>query len=212
MEAERILASHNHTEVQCLDPGNLPRAHKGEHMERADYVTTFPRALLALLVGALVGALAFLLELGVLLALRPSKLSEMTEYVGTTNSDLIMLIALAALVFFAGGLLLIGAPVWWILHRLGHRQWFYAAGLGAVLGSAGFILMSLWNPEWPALSLVSFMTEEFGGLTARNGQLSGEGWSALFRGAIGIAVAGAAAGLGLWKIAYRRRQPRLSSP
>jgi hypothetical protein len=180
-------------------------------MQRPDYVTTFPRALLALLGGAVVGALTFLVELALLLAIRPSKLGEINDYVGTTSSDLIYLLTLAVVIFFTGGLLVAGAPAWWILHRLGQRKWFHAVAVGAVLCAAGFIFMCLWNPEWEALSLVSFMTEEFGGLTARDGQLTGQGWAALVKGAIGLALAGAVAGLALWKIAYRRPQTALAN-
>jgi hypothetical protein len=180
-------------------------------MQRVDYVTTLPRALLALLGGAVLGAITFLLELAVLLALRPSKLAELNDYVGTTSVELIVLVAVFAFVFFAGGLLIAGAPVWWLLHRMGRREWFYALGVGAALAAAGYVGMVMWNPEWPALSLISFLTEEFGGLTASNGALNGEGWEALVRGAIGIGIAGALAGLTLWRIAYRRPRPSHST-
>jgi hypothetical protein len=181
-------------------------------MERTVYVTTFWRALLAIVGGPVVGGLVFLLEIAILLALRPAKLGEMTEYLGMGAFDFIQILVLAVFVFFIGGLLLVGTPVWYLLHRMGRRQWFYAVAVGAVLAAAGFVLMVLWNPEWPALSLVSFLTEEFGGLTARDGQLTGEGWSALVRGTIGLALAGGLAGLSLWKIAYRRRRPAAAAP
>ena len=180
-------------------------------MERADYVTTFPRALLALLGGAVTGALIFFLEIAALLALRPTKLGEMSDYVGLDPVTVVVTIAIFGFIFFAGGLLIAGAPLWWLLHRLGRRDWFYAAGLGALLGCAGFVFMAMWNAEWPALSLISFLTEQFGGLTARNGQLTREGWDALERGAIGIAFAGGLAGLALWKIAYRKPRMVVSS-
>jgi len=179
-------------------------------MKQADYVTTIPRALAAMLGGAVIGTLVFVLEIAVLLALRPSKLVELTDYVGTTNLDLILTLALFGFIFFAGGLLIAGTPVWWFLHVNGRRNWFDAVGLGAVLGSAGFVFMAMWNPEWTALSLISFLTEEFGGITAGNDGLTSEGWAALIRGTIGIAIAGALAGLAIWKIAYKRRQPRES--
>ena len=175
-------------------------------MERAGYKTTILRAGLALVGGAVAGTASFVLEIVALLALRPSKLGELNEFVGTTTVELFQLIALFSLIFFAVGLLVVGSPVWWLLHRLGRRDWFYAVAVGAGLGSAGFAGWVLWNPEWPALSLISFLTEEFGGLTARDGQLSAEGWEALVRGTIGIGIAGALAGLMLWKIAYRRPQ------
>jgi hypothetical protein len=177
-------------------------------MGRTDRVTTFPRALLALVGGAVVGAWVFVLEIAVLLALRPSKLGEINEYVGTTSAELFILIAAFSFIFFAAGLLIVGAPFWWVLHRFGRRTWLDAVVLGAALGAAGFVAMVMWNPEWPALSLISFLTEEFGGLTASNGRLSGQGWEALVRGAVGIAIAGALAGLALWRIAYRRPRPR----
>jgi hypothetical protein len=173
-------------------------------MGRAHYVTTFRRALLAVLGGAIVGAWVFFLEIAVLFAIRPSKLTEMIDYVGMSGAQLMMLIMAFAFIFFAGGLLIVGTPLWWILHKLGRRTWLDALALGAVLAAAGFVAMVMYNPEWPALSLISFLTEEFGGLTAANGRLSGQGWEALVRGAIGIALAGAFAGLAMWRIAYRR--------
>jgi hypothetical protein len=178
-------------------------------MDRADYTTTFPRALLALLGGVLIGTLVFLMEIAILLALRPNKLGEMADYLGATPLFIAMLIALGGLLFFGGGLLFIGTPIWAVLHFLHRRDWYYAVGLGALLGAAGFVVMAMWDPEWPAISLISFLTEEFGGLTGSNGRLNAEGWEAVVRGTIGIAIAGALAGLGLWKIAYRR--PRLEA-
>ena len=184
-------------------------------MQRVDYATTIPRALLALIVGAVAGTLVFLLELGILLALRPNKLPEMADYVGTTYLDLLQLTATAVFTFFAGGLLVVGAPLWALLHFLKRRQWYYAAGLGAVLCAAGFLVMAMWNPDFtPAVSLVSFLTEEFGGLVWSNeeNQFNAEGWQAIGRGTALLAVAGGFSGLTLWKIAYRRPRPPQAAP
>jgi hypothetical protein len=184
-------------------------------MQRVDYATTIPRALLALVAGAVTGTLVFLLELGILLALRPNKLQEMADFVGTTYLDLLQLTATAVLSFFAGGLLVVGAPLWALLHFLKRRDWYYAVALGAGLCAAGFFVMALWNPDFtPAVSLVSFLTEEFGGLVWNNeaNQFNEEGWQAILRGTTLLAVAGALSGLTLWKIAYRRPRPPEARP
>jgi hypothetical protein len=167
-------------------------------------VTTRLRAVLALLGGAVAGALVFFAEIAALLALQPAKLDQMSDYVGMSDTLLIAIIGVFGFVFFAGGLVVVGVPAWWVLHRLGRRDWYYAVCLGALLGCVGFVIVAMWNPEWPALNLISFLTEKFGGLTARAGQLTDEGWAALARGAGGVALAGGVAGLALWRIAYRK--------
>lgn len=168
------------------------------------YVTTIRRAILALICGALAGTLAFLLELWILLAIRPNKLEEVNEYLGTADADIYTFVVQYGFIFFAGGLFLVGGPVWALLHRLGLRRWFYAVGLGAVLGSAAYVIYGLWNQQWVGLMLISFLTEEFGGITYSNGGLTNDGWEALYRGVIIIAVAGVVAGLTIWRVAYRR--------
>ena len=181
-------------------------------MERAEYIATIPRALLALVGGAVTGAFVFLLEIGALLAVRPTKLGEINDYIGTTNSDLFLVFAIYGFMFFAGGLLIAGAPFWWCLHRLNRRNWYDAVGLGLVLGAAGFVAIAMWDPNWAGLSVISFLTEEFGGITAVNDQLTRDGWEALFRGPFIIGIAGAIAGLAIWKIAYRKSAPKASAP
>ena len=173
-------------------------------MKQADYVTTLPRALVAMLGGAVIGTLVFLLEIAILIALEPSKLDDLASTMYTTNLDVILTIAVYVFAFFAGGLLIVGSPLWWFLHVFGRRNWFDALGLGTALCATGFVFMAMWNPDWQALSLISFLTEEFGGITAGNDGLTRDGWAALIRGTIGIAIAGAFAGLVMWKIAYKR--------
>lgn len=180
-------------------------------MER-EYVTTIPRALLALAGGAVTGTVAFLLEIVLFLAVRPYKLEEINDYLGTTTSDLFLVFTIYGFVFFAGGLFVAGAPAWWCLHRLKRRNWYDAVGLGVALGAAGFLAVGLWDPNWAGLSVISFLTEEFGGITAVNDQLSTDGWEALFRGPFIIGAAGALAGLVIWKIAYRKSVPESAAP
>ena len=72
-------------------------------MKQADYVTTIPRALLALIGGAVTGTVVFLLEIALLLAVRPNKLGEINDYIGTTNSDLFLVFTIYGFIFFAAG-------------------------------------------------------------------------------------------------------------
>lgn len=173
-------------------------------MERAENVTTIPRALLALIGGAVTGTVAFLLEIVLFLAVRPYKLEEINDYIGTSTSDLFLVFTIYGFVFFAGGLLVAGAPAWWCLHRLRRRNWYDAVGLGVVLGAVGFLAIGLWDPNWAGLSVISFLTEEFGGITSMNDQLTTDGREALFRGPFIIGAAGALVGFVIWKIAYRK--------
>jgi hypothetical protein len=176
-------------------------------MQEPRYVTTLPRALLALAGGAVVGGLVVLLELGLLLAIRPNKLPEMAEFVGTTYFDIFQLTARAVFAVFAGGLLAVGAPVWALLHFLKLRDWYYAVALGAGLCAGGFFVLALWSEDFtPGVSLVSFLTEEFGGLvwSNENNAFNEEGWQAIWRGTALLAFAGGLSGLTLWKIAYRK--------
>lgn len=175
------------------------------HMKRADYVTTIPRAMVAMLVGAAIGALVFFVQIMALVVFEPFKMDDLASAAGTTNLELISVIAGYGLAYFAVGLLIVVPPVWWLLHRLGRRNWFDALGLGAVLSPLCFVLVALWDPNWQALSLISYATEDGGGITAVNDRLTADGWSALIRGAAGIAVSGALAGLTIWRIAYRKQ-------
>jgi hypothetical protein len=199
------LAHESARASRALDGTAFPGKKTGEHM-RADYVTSFWRVVLAYLGGALTGGVVFFLEVVAMLALRPGKLDQISEFAETDSTALIVSVALAGLLFFAGGLLVVGGPSWFILHRLGRRDWYYATVLGAVLGAAGFVAFALTSPEWDGLRLISALTEEYGGLTASNGKFTAEGWAALERGAAGIALAGGLAGLALWRIAYRKRR------
>lgn len=171
-------------------------------MKHAKYAITIPRAMAAMLTGAAVGTLVFLLELAIFVALEPYKFGEIASVAGTSNTQLILMFFGYVSAFFVGGVLIVGAPIWRLLHYFGRRNWFDSLCLGAVLSAAGFVLLSLLNPNWQGLSLISFLTEDFGGITAINDRLTEDGWSALFRGSIGIAVAGAAAGFAIWKVAY----------
>ena len=74
----------------------------------------------------------------------------------------------------------------------------------AVLAAAGFVAYALWNQQWAGLGMISFLTEQFGGMTYANGGLTNDGWEALYRGPIVIGIPGALAGLVIWLIAYRK--------
>jgi hypothetical protein len=60
--------------------------------------------------------------------------------------------------------------------------------------------------------VISFLTEEFGGITAVNDQLTRDGREALFRGPFIIGIAGVFVGLAIWRIAYRKLAPKTSAP
>jgi hypothetical protein len=142
------------------------------------YRATLVRAVLAIPAGALIGGIVLALALQA--DNRPS-----------AGSDWLILVTAYALVFL-GGIMLI-SPLWWLLDRCGLRDWRLAALLGGVLTGAVF-----------AAATLNGLADEMGG--AERGL--GERLQLMFEGpwirCVGAMIAGALAGLVVWRIAYRK--------
>jgi hypothetical protein len=155
------------------------------------YETTLRRAALALLAGAAAGAtIVTALHLDLMVRLFRT-LTDTVQFVGFISS--------IYLVLFVSGLLVLGVPAWWPLHRLGRRNRMHAIILGATLTLVSYVAFSqfswhvLMKPffgPWPVVWLWT------------GGRWPGYG-PTIVEGAIWYAFVGSLVGLLIWRIAYR---------
>jgi hypothetical protein len=157
------------------------------------YETSLGRVALALLAGAAAGAsIITALHLG--LMVRPFRtLTDTVQFVGFISSIYFVL--------FASGLLVLGAPAWWLLHRLGRRNRIHAMTLGATLTLVSYAAYSQFSRLF-LHKLFYGPAPIFWGL--------GRGlrgwfpyWLTLIEGAVWYSIAGGLVGLLIWRIAYR---------
>ena len=108
---------------------------------------TFSRALSNLAHGALWGASLVSLGVGaMLLSLQFSSPEPFASVLSLLLPLAFSMLAAFVIAFFLWlmGLLVIGAPGWWVLHRFGIRSRLAAAGLGAVLAPVSSAAWSVW--------------------------------------------------------------------
>jgi hypothetical protein len=109
-----------------------------------------------------------------------------------------------ASVFFLIGLLTLGVPAWVALHVLGRRHWYDALMLGALLAFAATFAIS-YAPYIFHGPGSDYSAWDGGKPTVVHYHLTAQGWRFLIEGAVGEAIAGAFAGLAVWRIAYRKQ-------
>lgn len=74
---------------------------------------------------------------------------------GIVKTWLAMLVL--AVLIWAAGLLIIGVPVWWLMHRLGLTRRFHALIAGALLaGIAGYVVGILAYAPYPVAWFIAF--------------------------------------------------------
>ena len=100
-------------------------------------------------------------------------------------SPLYLLVVVAAVLIWALGLLLVGAPAWAVLHQVGRRGWRSAVISGAGLSLAAALLLGALLGMRDAMprSVIGFWPE------------------------FGLSLIGAVVGLVIQRIAYRRAPP-----
>lgn len=115
------------------------------------------------------------------------------------NADALTLLTFSvAILVWAGGLALVGAPLWAVLHARGLRSAAHAVAVGAVatfLASAILLLLLPWGMG---------DLNEGGRWIIQDGARTPYGWWVLLRSASLMALSGALVGLLIWRIAYRR--------
>jgi hypothetical protein len=147
-----------------------------------------------LVVGAVTGSGLFLL--GTILAVFAAGRRSAPDSIPWQDTiGLLLLLFGITLFYFALGLVLVGAPAWWLLHRLGRRTLLDAVIAGAALSSSTYLSLVLLGvvplifgpgPQYFAASVIGTVVVLM-----------------LLVNAIWVAVSGALAGFVIWGIAYR---------
>lgn len=139
---------------------------------RAEYETTLGRAALALIAGAGMGV---------------ALLTAIVIMFDDPNVNALVLFAsqTAPLVFgfLLTGLVIVGAPIWWCLHRLGLRGWG-AMVFGAALGPYGVLLIFFTLAEGPAAlpaALRTFVQSEYAAAVPAFGAMGAVIWAVAYR-------------------------------
>lgn len=104
-------------------------------------------------------------------------------------------------VFFGwlAGLVLIGGPAWWLLHRHRLRGWWTAALAGMAATFAAGLILAIPLPHKGG----GYSQADRGGALVENDQLTAYGWEKAAEGALLLSFVGGAVGLVVWKVAYR---------
>lgn len=113
-----------------------------------------------------------------------------------------LIVFMGAFLAWLAGLILIGGPIWWLLHRH-HLHGWRAAALAAFAATfAAGLILAIPLPHKGG----AFREADRGGVLVENDQLTAYGWLKAAEGALLLSFVGAAAGLAVWRVAYRRRK------
>jgi hypothetical protein len=112
------------------------------------------------------------------------------------------IIAVSSGVVWAAGLIVIAALPWYVLHTKGYRGWSAAAVLGFALTFV--TVMAATTNGFGLLPKFVFSSWDNGGAVWIDGELTAHGWANALQGAAMCGVAGAIAGLTVWRTAYRK--------
>ena len=154
------------------------------------------RILRALLAGACTGSL--LTTGGIFLGADPSA-------PGVTLLFTLPYVLVATFVAFSVGIVALGVPGWWILHRLGYQNWRAALALGMALTFIGKVAMAVHPLIWPEPNS-AFSAGDSGGPTIIDNKMTTHGLIELFMAAFAFSIAGGIAGVVVWRAAYVERR------
>jgi hypothetical protein len=166
---------------------------------------TVRRAMVALAIGALVGAVLVLATSLVPAFLYPASAGGLGGAPWERIRNSILLISIFAFPIFLVGLLVVGAPAWVLAHRFGYRRWYHAMALGGVLTFLTTFSLNTVPYLLPVDPGSGYSAGDSGGDTIVNGRLTAHGWSEGGRRSLALALAGAIVGLTVWYTAYWRR-------
>ena len=121
-------------------------------------------------------------------------------FVGSSGPHVILVVFVGALIAWLAGLMLIGGPAWWLLHRHGLRGWKIAILAGVALTFVAALVLAIPLPR----SDGSYTAADRGGETIVNNQLTAHGWAEAAEGALLISFVGGAVAWVTWRVAYHR--------
>jgi hypothetical protein len=104
---------------------------------------------------------------------------------------------LAAWLAWFVGLMVVGAPVFWLLQRLRLAGWRAVVTVGGVLSFVAAVVMAIPSP----MLIGRFSIGDAGGMTIIDNHLTAHGWAVALRGALANAIAGSAATAVAWLVA-----------
>ncbi len=158
--------------------------------------TTWRRALVALVGGAVVGAFCILLmDVPFLVGVFDTPL-EIAQYLTGELVDTLIYVSAALLIFFT--------PFLIFANWFGFRTWLSSVLLGF---SIPFVVVLMLNTEFLTGKNEGKSIHSNGGFEWIDGELTLYGWSVAAQRSALIALVGATVALTIWRIAYRRPRP-----
>ena len=111
-------------------------------------------------------------------------------------------VAFVFMLAFAGwavGLIVLAAPLWWVLHKAGARSWQAAVIFGAIAAFLGHVGLEAFG--------LRAITPAIDGLFSGDHSLAPSASWGAYRARLAFAIIGAIIALVVWRIAYRRPEP-----
>lgn len=156
------------------------------------YNTSLPRAMLGVVAGTMTGAVLVVLW----------SLLGMTWFDEHWPRHAITIFTYAASLW-AGGLISVATIPWLVLHHYGLRSWLIAIVLGAILTFL-VVFGFLTNGFGAYVAESGLSAADNGGPTWMDGRLTPHGWFEAFQFSAICSAVGAAVGLIVWRVAYRK--------
>ena len=163
--------------------------------EVSEYRLAPGRVGLAILAGALTGAIIVTLH-WLNMVVRALGFA----FLGGDGGKGILIVFMGAALAWLGGMILIGGPAWWLLHRHRRRGWRTAGLSGMALTFAAGLLLSVPLPHTGG----TYSEADRGGRLVEDDQLTAYGWERAAEGALLLSFVGGAVALVVWRVAYRK--------
>lgn len=161
------------------------------------YQTSATRIILALLVGAVVGAVfnagQYLIGL--------YEIHGSDHFAQYALSKGFRVFTVAFVIWFLG-ILFLGGPIWLGIHHLGYRRWTHATAIGALIPSIFIFVIS--TGFLTGAKGGNFSSYANGGQQWENGVLTSFGWKIAASSALQFAFVGLIVSASIWFIAYKR--------
>jgi hypothetical protein len=174
------------------------------------FETTLGRAVLALVVGAFLGSVLTLVgTMGPMAVERPEFFgldAARWEWIVST----IIIVSVGSFFLFSTGLLVVGAPAWWLIHRAGYRNWPHLLMLGVALSIAFSFALEALSSSLPTpdesyrLAQSEYLLTHGRASAVVKLQPEARVWSEMIVEAALTAIAGGLVALVVWRMAYRR--------
>ncbi|HEY1880049.1 MAG TPA: hypothetical protein VGG68_08965 [Caulobacteraceae bacterium] len=111
-----------------------------------------------------------------------------------------VVVVLGAFLAWLAGLILIGGPAWWLLHRHQFRGWRSAGLVGMVATFVAGMILAVPLPHKGG----GYSEADRGGVLIEKDRLTAYGWEKATEAAFLLSFVGGAVALVVWRVAYRR--------